>query len=135
MRLKVRREVNLDDLDNKPVELNELQPLEKLVVGFRMFGRNSLVYKSIHEKNQNAKTKKRMMLIDNVKEVLLLKLQKELKNKRSVVLDVSRSYLDVIDDVFSSSEFLSFNIERIPENPDILLSFGDMPLRFRFEVV
>jgi len=135
MRVKMRREVNLDDLDNKPVEISELQPMERIVVGFRMWGRNSSIYKSLHEKNSNAAMKKRMMLIDNVKEVLLIKLNKELKNKRVVEFNISRTYLDIIDDVFSSSEFLSFKITRIPENRDILLSFSDMPLRFRFEVL
>ncbi len=135
MRVKMRREVNLNDLENKPVEISELKPSERIVVGFRMWGRNNPVYKALHEKNSNAAIKKRMLLIDNVKEVLLLKLNKELKGKSAVEFNISRSYLDIIDDVFSSSEFLSFKITRIPENHDILLSFSDMPMRFRFEVV
>ncbi|MFQ9249532.1 MAG: hypothetical protein ACLR3R_20000 [Clostridium paraputrificum] len=135
MRVKMRREVNLNDLENKPVEISELKPIERIAVGFRMWGRNSSIYKALNEKNSNAAMKKRMMLIDNVKEVLLLKLNKELKGKSVVEFNISRIYLDIIDDVFSSSEFLSFKITRIPENSDILLSFTDMPMRFRFEVV
>lgn len=135
MRLKMRREVNLDDLDNKPVELSELSYGDRLSVGFRMWGRKNPVYKYLKEKNSNAEMKRRMALIDNVKEVLLIKLQKELKNKRVVEFSISRGYLDVIDDVFSCSEFLSYRITRIPENRDVLLSFTDMPMRFRFEVI
>lgn len=135
MRVKMRREVNLNDLENKPVEISELKPIERIVVGFRMWGRSNPIYKALNEKNSNAAMKKRMLLIDNVKEVLLIKLNKELKGKSVVEFNISRSYLDIIDDVFSSSEFLSFKITRIPENHDILLSFSDMPMRFRFEVV
>ena len=135
MRLKVRREVNLDDLDNKPVDIDELKPIDRLVVGFRMWGRNSTIYKSLHEKKSNAKMRERMQLIDNVKESILIKLNKELKNSRKVELCLPRAYLDIIDDVFSSSEFLSFKIQRIYENSDILLSFPDMPMRFDFEVI
>lgn len=135
MRLKMRREVNLDDLDNKPVELSELSYADRLSVGFRMWGRKNPVYKYLNEKNSNAEMRRRMALIDNVKEVLLLKLQKELKNKRVTEFAISRGYLDIIDDVFSCSEFLSYRITRIPENRDILLSFTDMPMRFRFEVI
>lgn len=135
MRLKVRREVNLDDLDNKPVDIDELKPFDRIVVGLRMWGRNSAVYKSLHEKRSNAKIQERMQLIDNVKEAILIKLNKELKNSRKIEFCLPRAYLDIIDDVFSSSEFLSFKIERIYENPDILLSFPDMPMRFIFEVI
>ena len=39
MRVKMRREVNLNDLENKPVEISELKPIERIAVGFRMWGR------------------------------------------------------------------------------------------------
>lgn len=135
MRLLMRREVNLNDLENKPVELSELEPLQRVVVGFRMWWRNGSIYRSMNEKNANKELKRKLKLIDDVKEVIILKLSKELKNKRSVELCIDRVYLDIIDDIFSSPEFISYNIKRIYENQDILRCFPDLPLRFRFEVL
>lgn len=135
MRLKMRREVNLDDLANKPVELEELPILERINVGFRVWARNTSAYKYFAESSQNKEFRARMTLIDEVKEVILFRLNSELKGKRVVELCVDRAYINVIDDILSSAEFLSFKVTRIYENRDLVISFPNMPMRFRFELL
>lgn len=136
MRALMRREVNLDDLENKPPDMDEIKGVDKLITIFRMACRDTTIYKMMHEKTENKELKKRLQMIDEVKEVILIKLNAELKNKRIVDLCIARKHLDIIDDIFSAPEFISYKIDRIPENYDILLSFGDaIPLRFRVEVL
>lgn len=136
MRALMRREVNLDDLENRPPDMDEIQGIEKLKVILRMAVRDNSLYKLMHEKNENKELKKRLQMIDDVKEVILIKLNKELKTKRVVDICIARKHLDIVDDIFSAPEFISYKIDRIMENHDILLAFGDsIPLRFRIEVL
>ena len=77
MRALMRREVNLDDLENRPPDMDEIQGIEKLKVILRMAVRDNSLYKLMHEKNENKELKKRLQMIDDVKEVILIKLNKE----------------------------------------------------------
>ena len=132
----MRREVNLTDLDNKPPDIDELEIKDKVLTIIRMACMNNSIYRSINDKSENKRIKKRLQLISEVKEVILMKLREELNDKRVVDLCVARIHLDIIDDIFSAPEFISYKIERIYENEDILLAFGDaIPLRFRVEVL
>lgn len=136
MKLFVRREVNLNDLENKPPDLSEFTPLQGLWISVKIWWRTGALYKSLHEKSVNKELLLRRQRIDDVKEVYVMKLNKKLKetNSKKVQMCIDRRHIDIIDDVLASTEFLAYKVTRVYENPDILLCFPDMPLLFTFEV-
>ena len=127
MRVEVRRVLDLD----KPIKVEELKPLERIIVAFRVRYRSSKLYKGKIERETRIKEEKEMKLKENVKSMILYRIQNSFKDKpnvKSIVLELSREYEDILDDILSSVDFMSLNMKVIPEKPDFLLSFPNLPI-------
>ena len=76
-----------------------------------------------------------MRRINDLRKITLYRVNKILAqdskyNKVSVLID--RSNEDILHETLDSSDFISYNIEYVKENPDFLLSFPNLPIKVIF---
>ena len=139
MRVFMRYSVNID----KPVELHELKPLQRIITGIRYQIREVDIYKKHMEKKREQEFVAKMQREEKLKDVINAYIYNDLvKNKNPEIrkrkkvaavlgLCIDRSFEDILDDVKNSKDFISFNIERVPENKDALLANPSLPIRLR----
>lgn len=134
MRVKIREVVDLDE----KVDLSKLSPLERVVVGFKYWYRDTRPYKyMLHrrlEKEYSAKVEEE----EKVKEVLLTFAYKQLVLNETmkelgltcvkIEVTLERSLESTVREVIKHKEFISNNLRILECDPDVLLSFSDVPL-------
>jgi len=135
MRVKLFREVDISDLDNRPVDTTELSTYENLWVSLRSWISRGKIYNIITKGAKDREARERMSLISEVKTVILNNLYNEMKSSTYCRIRLPRQYEDILNEVLNSSEFISYKIKRIYENNDVLLSFPDLPILLEFEVI
>ena len=139
MRVFMRYSVNID----KPVELHELKPIQRIITGIRYQVRELDLYKKHMEKKREQEFIAKMQREEKLKDVLNAYIYNDLvKNKNPEIrkrrkiasvlgLSIDRSFEDILDDVITSKDFISFNIVRVPETKDMLLANPSLPIRLR----
>lgn len=137
MKVKVKREINVD---NPNLDIRSLPKSSRLFAGIKVSWHTTKIYQKIHQKEMEKEYKLRMAMIDKVKEMLLSVLYGELVNNTSmskrklnagkIYVKVDSVFSDCIDEALSHKDFISFNIKRVNENPDIRKAFPNMPLIF-----
>ncbi len=133
MQVKLFSQVDVSNLEERPVELSELDLKTRITTSLRLWGRRSSIYTSIHNNIKDKELRERMALVEEIKLAILSSLSKDKSNDKIKRVRVSRDVEDYLDDVLNSSEFLPFKVNRVKENPDYLLSFPDLPIILVFE--
>ena len=128
MRSLVRTKVALDNLD-----LSKLHGLSKIKAAIRYSINETDLMKKKREKESSKALTERMKSIENLKSVMLYQIGSTLENDKGVSvteirLSVDRGFDSILDDVINSSDFLPYDIERVEENSDYLISFPDIPI-------
>lgn len=128
MRSLVRTKVALDNLD-----LSKLHGLSKIKAAIRYSINETDLMKKKREKESSKALTERMRSIENLKSVMLYQIGSTLENDKGVSvteirLSVDRGFDSILDDVINSSDFLPYDIERVEENSDYLISFPDIPI-------
>lgn len=128
MRTFIRNKVDLD----KPVKLEELKPLTRIATSIRYRYLNSKLYLGVKDKEENQKLLERTQKIEEVKNIILSRIDKTLNRKDNYCLRVdiaiNRGFEDVIDDVLYSVDFIAYTIDRKEEDEDFLRSFPETPI-------
>lgn len=135
MQAKLFRQVDISNLEERPVELSELDLKTRLTTSLRLWMFNSRLYKNIQDNVKDKELRERMAQVEEIKLAILNNLSKDKSNSKIKRLRVPREIEDYLDDVLNSSEFLPFKIGTIKENSDYLLSFPDLPIILTFEVL
>lgn len=128
MRTYIRSKVDLD----RPVQLDKLSPWERITTSFRLKFTQSRLYQGMLDKELEKEKKLRLQRIDDLKNMLLSRIDTELRRKSDrverITIQVTRGFDDIIDDVITSVDFYSFEINKRYVNPDFLLSFPELPI-------
>ena len=123
----------LVDINSRP-DLSELKPIEGLIVSIR-YAYNQLDWvKQRNRKKETEILRKELDAINKLKKVLIYKIGKYLKpdsKVQSITIYVDRSSEPIIERVINSADFYAFQVEAIPENPDYLVSFPDLPIKLK----
>lgn len=132
MRVEVRKELSLENPN-----LKEISAADKIALAIKSKLYESKFYRN-SVKKMDAEQRKRLQRINQLKGSLLVRLYAELtedatlKKKglhtKYIRLVVRQSYADILDEVLTHKEFLTYEIERVPENADVRLAFPDMPI-------
>lgn len=146
MRVLVRNELDL----SKPVNLKRLSPLEKVKAGII----SQIMQNSFYINYKRQKDEESYMQIlkedEMVKSLILAELYAELNQNRTlsergvkaeeIIITVDAKYEESLKRLFPNlfgqqgnphKDFISFNIDRVSENPDIRLAFKNMPILLR----
>lgn len=146
MRVLVRNELNL----SKPVNLKKLTPYEKVKAGIiSQIMQNSFYinYKRQKDEESYMQTLKEDEMI---KSLILAELYAELNQNRTlaergmkaeeIIITVDAKHEESLKRLFPNlfgqqgkphKDFISFNIDRVPENSDIRQAFKNMPILLR----
>lgn len=128
MRTYIRSKVDLD----RPVQLDKLSPWERITTSFRLKFTQSRLYQGMLDKELEKEKKLRLQRIDDLKNMLLSRIDTELRRKSDrverITIQITRGFDDIIDDVITSVDFYSFEINKRYVNPDFLLSFPELPI-------
>lgn len=135
MQVKLFRQVDISNLEERPVELSELDLKTRITTSLRLWGSRSRIYVNMQNNIKDKELRERMAKVEEIKLSILHNLSKDKSNNRVKRLRVPREIEDYLDDVLNSSEFLPFKINRVRENSDYLLSFPDLPIILTFEVL
>ena len=129
MRALLRTEVDV----TKSPDLSELGAFESVVTSIRAKYYESDLNQKHLKKEATKRLSERMKTIDELKRVIIARINKRLKNDnsgyKSMTLLIDRSSEDFIEDTLNSSDFSAYNIEIIEENSDYLTSFPDLPIK------
>lgn len=131
MRAFVREKIDL----NKEIDISKLNKIDSLKVSIRYAFSKSSFAKRQRQKLENEILEERMRRINDLRKITLYRVNKILAqdskyNKVSVLID--RSNEDILHETLDSSDFISYNIEYVKENPDFLLSFPNLPIKVIF---
>lgn len=135
MQVQLFRQVDITNLDERPVNLNELDLKTRLTTSIRLWFRGSKIYEGMANSAEEKRMRERMAIIEEIKLAILHSLSKDKSPSKIKRVRVPRQIDEYLEDVLNSSEFLPFKIERVKENPDYLLSFSDLPIILKFEVL
>lgn len=135
MQVKLFRQVDISNLEERPVELSELDLKTRITTSLRLWGSRSRIYVNMQNNIKDKELRERMAKVEEIKLSILHNLSKDKSNNKVKRLRVPREIEDYLDDVLNSSEFLPFKINRVRENSDYLLSFPDLPIILTFEVL
>lgn len=143
MRVLVRRSLDL----NKPVNLKQLTPLEKVKAGIISQIMQNSFYINYQRSKKEEEYMKALKEDEKVKSLILAELYGELDQNRTlkqnnlvceeIIITVDAKYEPSLRRLFPNlfgedrephKDFMSFNIDRVPENADIRLAFRDMPI-------
>lgn len=136
MRVAMRRVVDLDDSGS--VDLRPLTPFQKIITSFMISLRNTTFVKNRLRKDEQAVYKEKLMREEELKSVILGRLYTELiKNNfmgekglsaSSVILEIDRSMEQTLLSIKDHKDFMSYNINIIQPDPDMLRCFKDIPI-------
>lgn len=131
MRAFVREKIDL----SKEIDISKLNKIDSLKVSIRYAFSKSSFAKRQRQKLENEILEERMRRINDLRKITLYRVNKILAqdskyNKVSVLID--RSNEDILHETLDSSDFISYNIEYVKENPDFLLSFPNLPIKVIF---
>lgn len=131
MRAFVREKIDL----SKEIDISKLNKFDSLKVSIRYAFSKSSFAKRQRQKLENEILEERMRRINDLRKITLYRVNKILAqdskyNKVSVLID--RSNEDILHETLDSSDFISYNIEYVKENPDFLLSFPNLPIKVIF---
>ena len=131
MRAFVRVKIDL----SKEIDISKLNKIDSLKVSIRYAFSKSSFAKRQRQKLENEILEERMRRINDLRKITLYRVNKILAqdskyNKVSVLID--RSNEDILHETLDSSDFISYNIEYVKENPDFLLSFPNLPIKVIF---
>lgn len=127
MRVKVRDKLDL----SYPVKLEDLTPLDRVVVAIRARYLSSRLYKNRLKKESEMKQRVDMQRREELRNILLYNISEyfiKVDKVDKLTLNLSREFDDILDDTLTSVDFMSYTIVRRTENPDYLLSFPDLPI-------
>lgn len=146
MRVKIRSTIDVD----APINLRRLEPIDKIKAGVLTQWKNTNMYKKYKKRQTEAAFLQQIQRDENVKSYLLSIIYSELnKNEtlkshnvscESIVIEIKQEYEESLARLFPTlfnksgdnhKDFLSFDIERIPENADLRRAFKDMPILLR----
>lgn len=135
MQVQLFRQVDISDLDERPVELSELSLKTRLTTSLRLWIRRSSIYELMENNTKDKALRERMAQVEEIKLSILHNLSKDKSETKIKRIRVPREVEEYLEDVLNSSEFLPFKINRVKENNDYLLSFPDLPIILTFEVL
>lgn len=135
MQVKLFRQVDISNLEERPVELTELDLKTRISTSLRLWIRRSWLYENMQNNVRDKELRERMATVEEIKLSILHNLSKDKNPSKVKRLRVPREVEPYLDDVLNSSEFLPFKITRVKENNDYLLSFPDLPIILIFEVL
>lgn len=134
IRVKVRSIVDTD----KPVNLKELKPVDKVVAGFISQWHQTSFYKKIKRKESEEEYAKLSKMDESLKETILTYVYAELNRNTSLsrydtkcvelVLAINAKYKDSLGRIMHHKDFLPFNLELIEENGDMRRAFNNMAI-------
>lgn len=135
MQVQLFRQVDISNLDERPVNLNELDLKTRLTTSIRLWFCRSKIYEGMANSAEERRLRERMEVVEDIKLAILHSLSKDKSPSKIKRVRVPRFVDEYLEDVLNSSEFLPFKIEKVKENPDYLLSFPDLPIILKFEVL
>ena len=135
MQVKLFRQVDISNLEERPVELSELDLKTRITTSLRLWVTRSKLYENMQNNAKDKELRQRMALVEEIKLAILHNLSKDKSPSKVKRIRVPREVEEYLDDVLNSSEFLPFKINRVRENSDYLLSFPDLPIILTFEVL
>lgn len=135
MRVKLFDEIDISDLDNRPVDPSELTRWVHFKTSVRVWFQRGALYRIFSSSGKDKAIKERLALISEVKTVILNNIYTSMKDTNICRVRVPREYESILNDVLNSSEFIPYEKRRIYENNDVLLSFPDLPILIEFKVV
>ena len=135
MRVKLFKEVDITDLDARPVDPSELSRLTYPKTSIRVWFQRGKLYTVFANSGKEKAMRERMALISEVKTVILNNLYQSMKDTNTCRVRIPREYESILNDGLNSSEFIPYEKTRIYENSDILLSFPDLPILIEFRMV
>lgn len=137
MRIKIRKELDLDN----PINLRELTPFQKIYVGIMTKWRNSDYYRTKVNKQLEEEYAKEVQRDEQLKELILVQIYKELMNNntlgergdicKTITLAINYKSKSSLERIISAKDFLQYNMEIVPENPDVRRAYYDMPVLLR----
>ena len=125
------------------VDMQSLGYAERIITSIRYQFNQSKYFTRRRRKLEEQKTMIRLEREENLKTILLYHIYNDLvknRNKairqhkqvaKTIVIEVEREFEDILDNVIKGKDFLSYNIYRIQENPDMLLAQPNLPIRLR----
>ena len=135
MQVKLFRQVDISNLEERPVELTELSLKDRIFTSIRLWGTRSAIYRGMQNNLKDKELRERMAVVEEIKLAILHNLSNDKSDSKVKRLRLNRNIEDYLEDVLNCSEFLPFKINRVKENSDFLLSFPDLPIILTFEVM
>ena len=71
MQVKLFSQVDISNLEERPVELSELDLKTRITTSLRLWGRRSSIYTSIHNNIKDKELRERMALVEEIKLAIL----------------------------------------------------------------
>lgn len=128
MRTYIRKYVDI----SQPVDLTKLKGWERVITSFRYKWSQLGITSQYKEKQENKIYETRMKQIEELKGVLLYKLNQELTKKSTKVkkirITIARAYEKILEETLSSVDFIAYDIKIIEENRDFFLAFPELPI-------
>lgn len=128
---------------NQNVDMQSLGYMERIITSIRYQINQSKYFARKRRKLEEQETMIRLEREENLKTILLYYIYNNLvknKNKairqhkqvaKTIVIEVEREFNDILDTVIKGKDFLSYNIKKIEENPDMLLAQPNLPMRLK----
>lgn len=139
MRVFLRNVVDI----SQNVDMQSLGYSERIITSIRYQINQSKYFARRRRKLEEQKTMIRLEREENLKTILLYHIYNDLvknRNKairehkqvaRTIIIEVEREFEDILDNVIRGKDFLSYNIDRIQENGDMLLAQPNLPMRLK----
>lgn len=134
IRVKVRSVVDTD----KPINLKELKPADKIIVGFISQWHQTKFYKNMKKRESEQEFARITKMDEQLKETILTYVYAELNRNSSlakqdkkcteIVLSISSEYKESLSRIMHHKDFISFNLELIEESGDMRKAFSNMPI-------
>lgn len=144
MRVLVRTYIEVTGDDDR-IDLDKLSPSERVIVGFKKWWVRTNFY--IRKRDRELEKAHRILTQreDKLKSDILNEVYEELQNNRffktrgdekyttsAITLSVKRSDEDILTSVLRSKEFISYHIEVLECDHDLLVSYPKLPIMVKF---
>lgn len=137
MKILIRKELCVDN----PVNLRLLTPLMKIYAGIALSWHQSNWYQRKEHARQEKEHAEQMQRDNNLKDGISVHLYKELVNNTtldgrdtcvSTIVSVDYKYKDSLLRILGHKDFISYDIELVPEDANYRAAFPNMPVLVRF---
>ncbi len=137
MKILIRKELCVDN----PVNLRALTPLMKIYAGIALSWHQSNWYQRKEHARQEKEHAEQMQRDNNLKDGILVHLYRELVSNATLngrdncvatIVSIDYKYKDSLLRILGHKDFISYDIEIVPEDANYRAAFPNMPVLVKF---